>query len=103
MTVHASKGLEFDIVYITGLKKDCSPIKNLTRRWMRRERTDLLRALTRADNNHLSLCGNAHDVRYTRDNHHHHPSLKDITPEHRIDIHAAEKKEVPKQRAVFLG
>jgi hypothetical protein len=29
------------------------------------------------------------------------PFLEDIAPEHRIDIHAAEKKEAPKQRASF--
>lgn len=102
MTVHASKGLEFDIVYITGLEEGLFPHEKFDEEADTEEERRLFYvALTRA-RKQIYLTHAATRMMYgNREITTPSPFLEDIAPEHRVDIHAAPKKEAPKRRESF--
>jgi DNA helicase-2/ATP-dependent DNA helicase PcrA len=102
MTVHASKGLEFDIVYITGLEEGLFPHEKFDEEADTEEERRLFYvALTRA-RKQIYLTHAATRMMYgTREITSPSPFLEDIAPEHRVDISAAPIKEKPKRRESF--
>lgn len=99
MTVHASKGLEFDVVYITGLEEGLFPHEKYDDESDTEEERRLFYvALTRA-RKRLFLTHAATRMMYgTREINTPSQFLEDIAPEHRTDIRAAQMHEPKEER-----
>lgn len=102
MTVHASKGLEFNVVYITGLEDGLFPHEKFDEEADTEEERRLFYvALTRA-RTQVFLTHAATRMMYgTREITTPSPFLEDIAPEYRIDLRAAERQEKPQARKSF--